>query len=76
MPGSVLRDVVVLGFTWLLSLPLWGRCGRASLPLHHPTVCGHKTRGQRFLSDATLSRRATVGGGAFPGAANPPILDI
>jgi hypothetical protein len=32
MPRTVLRDVALqCGFTWLLSLPMWGRCGQASL---------------------------------------------
>jgi hypothetical protein len=45
-------------------------------PLHHPTVCSHETREQGFLSDAAISYRAAVGGGAFPGDAKLPSLDI
>jgi hypothetical protein len=45
-------------------------------PLHHPTVCSHETREQGFLSDAAMSYRAAVGGGAFPGDAKLPSLDI
>jgi hypothetical protein len=33
MSGMVLGDVASRhGFTWLLSLPMWGHCGWASLP--------------------------------------------
>jgi hypothetical protein len=49
--------------------------GLAAL-LHRPTVCGHQTRGQSFLSGAALSHRTTVSGGAFPGGAKSPGLDI
>jgi hypothetical protein len=31
MLGLVLGDAIMLGFTWLLRLPAWGRCGWASL---------------------------------------------
>jgi hypothetical protein len=44
--------------------------------LHHPMVCGHQTRGQSFLSDAVLSRRAIVSDGAFLKDVKPPGLDI
>jgi hypothetical protein len=53
-----------------------GRCGWASLPLHHPMIYNHHTRGQGFLSGAALSHHAVVGGRAFPGHAKPPGLDI
>jgi hypothetical protein len=49
--------------------------GLAAL-LHRPTVCGHQTRGQSFLSGAALSHRTTVSGGAFLGGAKSPGLDI
>jgi hypothetical protein len=45
-------------------------------PLHRPTVYSHQTRGHGFLSGATLSRHAAMGGGAFSGDAKPPDLDI
>jgi hypothetical protein len=45
--------------------------GGLACPLHHPTVCGHQTRGQNFLSDVVLCHRAAVGGGAFPGVRDP-----
>jgi hypothetical protein len=49
---------------------------RLTCPLHHPTVYNRQTRGQGFLSNVVLSRRAIAGGGAFPGDAKPPGLDI
>jgi hypothetical protein len=44
--------------------------------LHRPTLCSRQTRGQSFLTGAAPSRRAALGGGAFPGDAKPPGLDI
>jgi hypothetical protein len=41
--------------------------------LHCPTVCGHQTRGQSFLSDATMSHHITVGNGAFLGGVKPRV---
>jgi hypothetical protein len=69
VPGTVLKDVIaLLGFTWLLSLPMWGvDVDGLACPLHRPTVCGHQTRGQSFLLGAAISHRIAVGGGTFPG---------
>jgi hypothetical protein len=39
----------------------------ASLPLHHPTVCGYQTRGQSLLSGAALSNSVVVDDGTFGG---------
>jgi hypothetical protein len=50
------------------AFPCGGRCGRASLP---PAP----SYGLQPLG-AALSRRAAVGGGAFPGHAKPPGMDI
>jgi hypothetical protein len=45
-------------------------------PLNRPMVYNHYMRAQGFLSGAALSRRAAMGGGAFPGDVKPPGLDI
>jgi hypothetical protein len=45
-------------------------------PLHYPTTCSCQMRGHGLLPSATLSHRAVVCGGAFPGDAKPPGLDI
>jgi hypothetical protein len=45
-------------------------------PLHRPMTCSRQTRGQHLLSDAVLSHRAAVGGGAFLEDAKPLGLDI
>jgi hypothetical protein len=44
--------------------------------LYRPTVYHCQTRGQSFLTGATPSHHATLGGGAFPGGAKPPILEF
>jgi hypothetical protein len=60
MPGMILGDVALRhGFTWLLSLPMWGLMSMGSLPLHYAMTCNHQTRGQGLLPDAVLSRRCS-----------------
>jgi hypothetical protein len=49
---------------------------RLACPLHYPIVYGRQTRGQGFLSGATLSHHTAVGGGAFLRGVKPPSLDI
>jgi hypothetical protein len=49
---------------------------RLAIPVHHPTICSHQTRGQGFLFGAALSYRTAVGGGAFIGDVKPLGLDI
>jgi hypothetical protein len=56
MPGTVIRDVALWWcFTWLLSLPTWGRCGRASLPPAPSFGQQPLTREQVLLPGAVLS---------------------
>jgi hypothetical protein len=38
-----------ISFSWLLSLPMGGRCGWAILPLHRPTAYGCQTRAHSSL---------------------------
>jgi hypothetical protein len=45
-------------------------------PLHRPMTCSHQTRGHVFLLGVALSHHVVVGGGASPGDAKPPGLDI
>jgi hypothetical protein len=42
--------------------------------LHRPTVCGHQTRGQSFLSGTALSHHITLGSGTFPVGARPLVM--
>jgi hypothetical protein len=73
MPGMVLGEVLHgVGFTWLLSLPMWGvNVDGLAYPLHLPTACSCQLRGQSFLSGASLSHHAAVGGAPFWGVRCP-----
>jgi hypothetical protein len=73
MSGIVLGDVASRCRLYLVAKPShvgvdvhWLAC-----PLQRPTVYGHQTRGHGFLSSATLSHHAEVGGGAFPRDVKP-----
>jgi hypothetical protein len=72
MPWMVVGDVASL-----CRLPMWGvDVDGLPCPLHHPTAGSHQMRGQSFLSGATFSHCAAVGGGTLPWGANPLGLDI
>jgi hypothetical protein len=64
--GTIFASLV---FTYLLSLPTGGEGDVDELVcfLHHPMVCGCRTREQSFLIGAALSHHAVVGGAAFSG---------
>jgi hypothetical protein len=78
MPGMVFGDVASWCRLYLATKPshVGVDVDGLACPQHHPTVCSHQTRGHAFLSGATLSRHAILGGGAFPGDAKPLGLDI
>jgi hypothetical protein len=74
MPRIVHRDVASRhGFTWLLSLLTWGRCGQASLPLHRPTACSHQTMREGLLLGVILSHHCS-GRWRLSGDLKPPRL--
>jgi hypothetical protein len=58
-----------INFTWLLSLLTW------EIDVDG-LACNRQSRGQSFLSGATLSHHAAMGDGAFPGGVKPCGLDI
>jgi hypothetical protein len=65
-----------VGFSWLLSLLMWGvDVDGLACHLHHPMACG-QMRGQDFLSGVVLSCRVAVGGGTFLRGVKLPSLDI
>jgi hypothetical protein len=74
MPGMVLGEVLRgVGFTWLLSLPMWGvNVDGLAYPLHRPTTYSCQSRGQSFLSGTALSHHVAVSGAPFWGGAMPP----
>jgi hypothetical protein len=78
MPGMALGDIVMLRRLYLAAKTshMGVDVDGLACPLHRPTVYYHQTRGQSFLSDAALSNRAAVGGGAFLGGAKPLGQDI
>jgi hypothetical protein len=77
MLKMVLRDVAsCYALAWLLSLPLWGQCERAGLPLHRPMACIQQTRKQYFKSCAALSHHAEASSGGFSEDAKPLDSDI
>jgi hypothetical protein len=73
MPKMVLRDVASWHRPYLTAKPshVGSRCGWATYALHHPTACSHLTRGHTFLSGATSSYRAVVGGRIFSRGRSP-----
>jgi hypothetical protein len=78
MPRTVLGDVASWCQLYLGAKPSHVGVNVNGLvcPMHCATVCSHQMRGQSFLSGVAFSRRAAVGGGAFPEDAKPTDLDI
>jgi hypothetical protein len=77
MLENVLRDVALWCWTYSATKPSHMRVDVDGLacPLHRPMACSRQMRGQGFMPGATLSRRAVVGDGAFPGDVKPLSLD-
>jgi hypothetical protein len=77
MLGTVLRDVASLRRLYLAAKPSHVRVDVDGLvhPLHCPTNCSRQMRRHDFLSGDALSRRATLGGGTFPGGYEAPELE-
>jgi hypothetical protein len=73
MLETVLEDVVMLHQLYLAAKPshVGVDVDGLAYPLHCPTVCSRQTRGQSFLSGASLSYRVTVGGAPFWGVRSP-----
>jgi hypothetical protein len=62
IPGTVLRDTVVLHWLYLTAKPCHMEADVDGLacPLYHPTIYNRQTRGQNSLLDATLSHRTAI----------------
>jgi hypothetical protein len=78
MPEMVLGDIAsrcqlyLVAKTFHLGVDVDG----LDWPLHCPIVCSHQMKGHGFMSSATLSCHAAVGGCAVLGDAKPPGVDI